>query len=430
MVGMDPGLDAVPRDRKIDGSKPMAVFPGDSRFPGVTIVSSRKPGGDGVFCNRPGLFRVEGNVAAVTPPIIRRARRPLWRRIVRGCVLTGVALCALVFGLSLIPLRETIPGIRAGPDVAYWTLCDGARLAHIDLVPPDRTRRQSVPVIFLHGGPGGYVHSSIVERMRTLADDGYTVYLYDQIGSGRSDRLPRPRDYSFQRHLDDLEEIIEHHVRAPRVILVAQSFGALLAAHTIAAHPERVAGVVFCSPGGLEPAPMAPDGTFLDIDGLYPVPTGLHFRAPAEVWAETDRQLLRPRVLAAMAGARLFNVKWASDREMDGLINTMASRFTRGLVCDPANVLPEEGGGGGYAYMFSNWYDGVSDPRAALRAAVVPALVLQGQCDQATYATAYEYADLLRGRYVFVPDAGHEIWWDQPAVFESHLRDFCRTVTD
>jgi len=381
-----------------------------------------------ISCNRPGACGVWSVVAAVLNVPNRRVRRPLWWRLLRVAVLAAAAVLALFLALSLIPLRDTIPPLRAGPDTAYWTLRDGSRVAHIDLAPADESTRQGVPVIYLHGGPGGYIHSSIVARMRELSADGCTIHLYDQIGSGRSDRLRRPHDYSFQRHVDDLAEIIERHVGAPRVVLVAQSFGAMVAAHYVAAHPDRVAGVVFCSPGGLEPAPTAADGTRVDIEALYPAPAGQEFRAPAEVWAETDRQLLRPRVIMAMTCAMLFDIKWASDREMDGLINTMASRFTRGLVCDPAHVQPEEGGGGGYAYMFSNWYDGVADPRARLRAVAVPALVLQGQCDQGSYAVAFEYADLLRGRYVFVGDAGHEIWWDQPEVFVDHLRTFLRDV--
>jgi len=362
-------------------------------------------------------------------PQSRQARRPLGRRLLRLCLIGFATVVALFLAASLIPLGETIPAMQAGPDTPFWTMRDGSRIAHIDLAPPDGRASRAEPVIYLHGGPGGYVHSSIVARMRDLAADGHIVHLYDQIGSGRSDRLRRPRDYSFQRHIDDLAEIVDRHVGAPRVVLVAQSFGAMVAAHYIAAHPERVAGVVFCSPGGLEPAPTGSDGAFIDIETLYPTPAALAFRAPIEVWAETDRRILRPRVLMAATCAMLFNRKFASDREMDGLINTLASRFTRGLVCDPANVQPEEGGGGGYAYMFSNWYEGVPDPRPRLRTAVVPALVLQGQCDQGSYAVAYEYADLLRGRYVFVPDAGHEIWWDQPAVFSEHLREFLRTVT-
>lgn len=382
----------------------------------------------GLFCNRAVAFGVSSGVTDERKLSGRRAKRPLWRRLLRACVLGVAGVLVLFVALSLIPLSETIPPMQAEPGAAFWTLRDGSRIAHIDLAPAEGAARRVSPVIYLHGGPGGYVHSSIVARMRELTEDGYMIHLYDQIGSGRSDRLRRPHDYSFQRHVDDLAEIVDRHVDAPRVVLVAQSFGAMVAAHYVAAFPDRVAGVVFCSPGGLEPAPTAADGTLVDIEALYPAPPALQFRAPAEVWAETDRQLLRPRVLMAMTCAMLFDIKWASDREMDGLINTMASRFTRGLVCDPAHVQPEEGGGGGYAYMFSNWYDGVPDPRVRLREVAVPALVLQGQCDQASYATAFEYAELLRGRYVFVPDAGHEIWWDRPDVFVEHLRAFLRAV--
>lgn len=403
---------------------------GDENDEAVCVVgpSGSAVGLAGSFRNRAVACGVWSKVIDLPKLPTRRVRRPLWRRLLRAAVLAVAAVVALFLALSLVPLRDTIPPMQAGPDTAYWTLRDGSRIAHIDLAPADERTRHGVPVIYLHGGPGGYIHSSIVARMRELSADGYAIHLYDQIGSGRSDRLRLPHDYSFQRHVDDLAEIVERHVGAPRVVLVAQSFGAMVAAHYVAAHPDRVAGVVFCSPGGLEPTPTGADGKPIDLEALYPAPAGLEFRAPAEVWAETDRQLLRPRVIMAMTCAMLFDIKWASDREMDGLINTMASRFTRGLVCDPARVLPEEGGGGGYAYMFSNWYDGVPDPRARLREIVVPTLVLQGQCDQGSYAIAYEYADVLRGRYVFVRDAGHEIWWDQPEVFVDHIRSFLRDV--
>lgn len=37
---------------------------------------------------------------------------------------------------------------------------------------------------------------------------------------------------------------------------------------------------------------------------------------------------------------------------------------------------------------------------------------MQGRCDQTTYG--YEYADLFKGQYTFIKDAGHEIWWEKP----------------
>jgi proline iminopeptidase len=35
--------------------------------------------------------------------------------------------------------------------------------------------------------------------LQPLADSGYDVYLYDQVGSGRSSRLENIRDYTVQK---------------------------------------------------------------------------------------------------------------------------------------------------------------------------------------------------------------------------------------
>ena len=333
----------------------------------------------------------------------------------------GIAL--LIFlGLSLIPLSSTVKPIQPRSSTQYWTLNDGNKVAYTKI--EGDTLDQYPPVIFLHGGPGGYIHSSIIEQMEVVAQAGYDVYLYDQIGSGLSDRLAKPKDYSFYRHVRDLEEIVTVQIAAPSVILIGQSFGSLVAAHFVADHATLVEKVIFTSPGLLQPEQLDANGNLVDLEALYPVPDNLHFEESLEVFEETEKMLLNPRIIMTNVSAMLFNFKWASDREMDGLVNTMATRFTSGMVCDPSNVLPEEGGGGGYVHIFSNWYVGVEDPRSKLADVKVPALVLQGQCDQASYATAYEYAALLNGEYVFIEDAGHEIWWEQPQVFTSRILDF------
>src|SRR5690606_20908613 len=83
-----------------------------------------------------------------------------------------------------------------------------------------------------------------------LADEGYDVYLYDQVGAGHSARLADPRQYTIERHADDLEAFREY-IGAERMILIGHSWGSSLAALYIARHPERVEKVVFSSPGPL-----------------------------------------------------------------------------------------------------------------------------------------------------------------------------------
>ena len=182
--------------------------------------------------------------------------------------------------------------------------------------------------------------------------------------------------------------------------------------------------MVFTSPAALQPLPTAADGRLINLEEIYPAPENFLFKEPLAVWEETERMQINPRIIMTNICAFVFNCKWASDREMDDFINSQAAFFTSGLVCDPVNVLPEEGGGGGYAHVFSNWYVDVTDPRPQLQNANVPALVLQGQCDQLPYGYAYEYTDLLNGQYVFIEGAGHEIWWEEPQAFTSHITDF------
>ena len=54
---------------------------------------------------------------------------------------------------------------------------------------------------------------------------GHDIYLYDQRGSGLSDRLPKFSDVGFVKHVNDLIEIVSERINANKVILIGQSFG-------------------------------------------------------------------------------------------------------------------------------------------------------------------------------------------------------------
>ena len=366
---------------------------------------------------------------ATNSPANKERQSPsLFRRILKY-FFTGLGILLVVFlAWSFIPLPVTIEPIQPRANTQYWTLNDGHQIAYTKI--NGDSSGQNSPIIFLHGGPGGYIHSSMIAQMEPLSQLGYDIYLYDQMGSGLSDRLERPKDYSFDRHVADLKEIITQKIQAPNVILIGQSFGSLVAAHLIARDAALVDKAIFTSPGALQPVATDADGRLLNLEEIYPTPANLTFKEPLAVWEETENMLLRPRIIMANVCAFVFNCKWASDAEMDAVVNSQASFFTQGLVCNPENVLPEEGGGGGYAHIFSNWYVDIADPRPQLKSAQLPTLVLQGQCDQLPYGYAYEYADLLDGKYVFIEDAGHEIWWEQPEAFLAHITNFLQEETN
>jgi pimeloyl-ACP methyl ester carboxylesterase len=336
----------------------------------------------------------------------------------------GLLLAALLLTLLLLKsIPERVAAIQPTPDTRFWTLPGGYRIAYRHL-PRAPLQTAKAPVVFLHGGPGGYVHSSVLRLLAPLTELGHDVYLYDQSGSGRSDRRARPKDTTIASHLADLE-VIRQRIGAPKLVLIGQSFGGLLAALYAAEHPERIERLVLSSPAVLQPESFDADGTS-SVERLFATPAGLRFRPPADYASATGASQMPLRAIAAFTLAQLFNVKPIPDRELDAAINTLATGFTRTMVCDPGQVQPEEGGAGGYARVGTNFYpDDFVDPRPALRRLQAPVLVLQGECDFLSYANAYEYVALFpQARYHYIAGAGHIIWWDRPADYAAAVQGF------
>ncbi|HMY84228.1 MAG: alpha/beta hydrolase [Saprospiraceae bacterium] len=353
---------------------------------------------------------------------MKKKKNSILRQIAKY-ILRGIGIIILIFlTWSMIPIRQTIRPIQKRAETKYWTMRDGSKIAY-SLLKGD-SANINPPIIYLHGGPGGYVHSAIIKQMDEVAKKGYDVYLYDQIGSGLSDRLSRPKDYSFERHLNDLKEIINSHIMSDKVILLGHSFGGILAVHFAARFPNSIDRLILSSPGDLQPYRVNADGTMADMGRLYPTPANYQFKAPIEVFEQTEKDFLQPRIVMSMFCALAFNIKWASDKEFDDYTNTMASKFTLGMVADPRNVKMEEGGAGGYSHGFSNYYGDLKDAREKLRNLNIPTLVMQGQYDQGEYSSVYEYVDLLKGNYIFIEDAGHIIWWDKPNEFNRSVIEF------
>lgn len=348
-----------------------------------------------------------------------RPRRSAARRALRGLAGLLALLVVTLVVVCLVPVAPTVARQPAASADRLWQLSRGHRLAFEHVPAAGGPRR--TPVLFVHGGPGGYVHSSVVRTLGRLAERGHDVWFYEQVGSGRSDRLARPGDYGFLGHVEDLREVVERFLGG-RVVLVGQSYGALLAAELVARHPALVERLVLTSPGTLQPMRFDDRGWITERE-LQPPPE-YRFVPPAQVAMDGVR-FWPPRALASMALATALDVKLMPDREADGVLDTLAARFTSGMVCDPRHVQPEEGGAGFYAHGRSNWFGDHEDPRPSLRARTLPVLVLQGACDHLEYATAYEYVTLFpNARYRFIEGAGHIIWWEQPDAWLAAIEAF------
>lgn len=334
-----------------------------------------------------------------------------------AAVLAGV-LAVAVAGLATVTVFRPLPTATTAADPAgtrYWDLPTGSRLAYT--VEPARGTRRPAPVIVLHGGPGT-PGDGIDDTDRALAADGFDVYEYDQLGAGRSTRLADPEGYTVARHVADLEAV-RQAIGAERVILMGASWGATLAAYYLAAHPDRVARVVFTSPGALWEGAF-PDGQTGDIwDKLTPAQED-----------EIDALAYRPRFLAATL---LQGVNPRAARAL--LTDPEADRMLRQIleIAAPAAQYPgappltaPANAPGFWANQFTSLdAETVADPRPALRAVHVPALVLRAEADYKKWAVTYDYKRTLpEATLVYVKGAGHAISSDKPALYLSLLRAF------
>lgn len=110
-------------------------------------------------------------------------------------------------------------------------------------------------IVVLHGGPGGDYRSML--NCSKFSADGFYVVFYDQRGSGLS-RRHNKEIYTTQLFIDDLDAVIKHYRQSPnqKVILMGQSWGAMLATAYVNEYPGTVSGVVLMEPGGFTWAEM------------------------------------------------------------------------------------------------------------------------------------------------------------------------------
>ncbi|WP_276122545.1 proline iminopeptidase-family hydrolase [Pararhizobium qamdonense] len=100
------------------------------------------------------------------------------------------------------------------------------------------------PLIVLHGGPG--IPHDYCLPMVALCDDQRAVIHYDQIGCGRSSRLPdAPADFwTVELFVDELRNLVDHLGLMGGYHLLGQSWGGMLGPEYVLRHPERVLSMI------------------------------------------------------------------------------------------------------------------------------------------------------------------------------------------
>jgi len=110
-----------------------------------------------------------------------------------------------------------------------------------------------IPVLFLHGGPGGGCSE---EDRRFFNPEKYRIILFDQRGAGLSKPHAELRDNTTQHLIDDIEKIRDY-LSIEKWVLFGGSWGSTLALLYAQSFPERVLGMVLrgiflCRPADLQ----------------------------------------------------------------------------------------------------------------------------------------------------------------------------------
>ncbi len=132
-----------------------------------------------------------------------------------------------------------LPGFDFDP---HYVEVDGLRMHYVDEGPGDG------PVaLLLHGEPSwSYLYRHMIPP---LADAGLRVVAPDLIGFGRSDKLPRRSDYSYERHVRWMQQFIEA-LDLQEINLFCQDWGSLVGLRVAAENEQRFARIALGN-GGL-----------------------------------------------------------------------------------------------------------------------------------------------------------------------------------
>jgi pimeloyl-ACP methyl ester carboxylesterase len=274
------------------------------------------------------------------------------------------------------------------------------------------------PIVAVHGGPG-VPWTPLEERaLRSLASNRLVV-IFDQAGTGRSDRLRHPSGYDFAAAVHELAEVVDS-TGAERVDLIALSWGASVATAFAVQHPERVSDLALLSPGAIP------------WRGEVPPPQGPQARLTPLQRVQTYLLALEPRNLFVytLTAVDPDAAHWfAGDHEMDRRFGELYDRTAAGLHCDEQQMEPPPAGLGYYANQVPQLHPdrfGITRGEAARAAGMLRVLVVRGECDYIAPEFAEEYIDVFDARLVRMAGAGHALLEDRRDRTLAELEAFLR----
>ena len=335
-------------------------------------------------------------------------------------------VAALLFAEPPHSVAQVLPATSDGEQWYNWT-DDGVRHYVFEV---GRAKSRGDTVIVLHGGWGAD-HSYLVEPLLPLTNR-YRFVFYDQRGSLRS---PAPDStISLDRLVADLDDL-RQAVGLERITLVAHSMGNALAYAYLAAHPQRVRGLVLV--GAVHPAAYTGGPNMKFIRKIWPAADSVALARSVEAFFDNRR--IRAKALLQAEGLLRDSARDALPGEAawgplgEGRERTRAWRILFATVntCSGTNWREMRGGQVFYNAAVSrailsdrSFTQRVEGFWTALQSFRGPVRVIMGTCDYVDPGPAI-WPRLVRllgnGKLTVVENAGHSAWMDQPDRFRRAL---------
>jgi haloalkane dehalogenase len=133
---------------------------------------------------------------------------------------------------------DKLPGYDFSPHYLQVDDSEGGelRVHYLDEGPSNAD-----PVLLMHGEPSWcYLYRKMIP---ILVGAGHRVIAPDLVGFGRSDKPSQRSDYTYQRHVEWMESVLDQ-LLLTEITLVCQDWGGLIGLRLVAENPDRFARVV------------------------------------------------------------------------------------------------------------------------------------------------------------------------------------------
>ena len=271
------------------------------------------------------------------------------------------------------------------------SVSDGAQLATYF-----SGRRDGLPVLLCHGGPGLWDYLEPVAEVLPQ----FSVHRFDQRGCGRSSG---PADYSVARAVQDIDDLRQHW-GYPRWRVFGHSWGATLALAYAWTHPDRVERLVYCAGAG--------PGT----DWKTSYREAEQLRLTSGQFERRDQ--LEQATRSPAEELEYLTLCWCSDYA-DPEAGLRWARYDAANRPCAVNYTANRQ----LAAEASGWT--AADVAARCQLITAPALAIHGEADPRPLWSARRIAELIPdAEFSAIPGAGHMIWRENRADFDAAFRGF------